>query len=80
LVHESVPDDDNEDNNEVVHKWGMELVKTQAELKYHHHELLHMIGGYEPERGRKVAGHKGYFLTGNGMLLNMALYNFGIQF
>jgi len=32
-----------------------------------------MLGGYEPQKGRKVAGHRGYFLKGAGALLNMAL-------
>jgi len=39
-----------------------------------------MIGGYEPKRGGKIAGHRGYFLTGHGMMLNMALVNYGIQY
>jgi len=39
----------------------------------HHHELLAMIDGYEAKRGRKVAGHRGYYLKGYGALLNMAL-------
>jgi len=46
----------------------------------HHHELLWMIGGYEPDRGTKVCGHRGYFLTGPGVILNMALQNYGIQY
>jgi seryl-tRNA synthetase len=76
LVHESVPDFLDEENNEEVEKWGDEFVVTMETHKYHHHELLSMIGGYDPKRGRKVAGHRGYFLTGPGMMLNMALYNY----
>jgi len=38
----------------------------------HHHELLHMIGGYEAEAGSKAAGHRGYYLTGPGFKLSMA--------
>ena len=30
--------------------------------------------------GAKIAGHRGYFLKGPGVLLNMALINFGMQF
>merc|ERR1712129_3355 len=41
---------------------------------------LWMIGGYEPDRGVNVCGHRGYFLTGPAVLLNMALQNYGIQF
>lgn len=37
--------------------------------------LLDMV---EFERGSKVAGHRGYYLKGNGVLLNQALINFGL--
>jgi seryl-tRNA synthetase len=30
--------------------------------------------------GAKIAGHRGYFLKGPGLLLNMGLINFGMQF
>ena len=33
----------------------------------------------ELERGSRVAGHRGYFLKGLGVLLNQALINFGIK-
>jgi len=39
-----------------------------------------MIDGYEPERGVSVAGHRGYFLKGVGLLLNQALINYGLTF
>jgi hypothetical protein len=45
-----------------------------------HHELLWRIGGYEPDRGANVAGHRGYFLKDVGVLLNQAFINYGIQF
>jgi seryl-tRNA synthetase len=32
----------------------------------------------EFERGQKVAGHRGYYLKGLGVLLNQALINFGL--
>merc|ERR1711957_959444 len=38
------------------------------------------IGGYEPIRGQNVAGHRGYFLKNNGVLLNQALINYSIAF
>lgn len=46
----------------------------------HHHEVLAMIDGYDPVRGSKVSGHRGYFLKGWGALLNMALINYGMHF
>lgn len=38
------------------------------------------INGYDPKRGQKIAGHRGYFLRGPGVLLNNALINYGINF
>ena len=32
------------------------------------------------ERGQKIAGHRGYFLKGYGVLLNQALINYGLKF
>jgi seryl-tRNA synthetase len=46
----------------------------------HHHQILEWIGGYDPERGVKVSGHRGYFLKGYGVLLNQALVQYGLQF
>jgi len=78
LVHQSVPVSNDEANNEVVRVWGTNREQT-ADLK-HHHELLYMIAGYEPEVGAKVAGHRGYYLTGWGALLNQALVQYGTRF
>lgn len=38
------------------------------------------MDGYDPKRGSKVAGHRGYFLKGVGVMLNQALINYGLQF
>jgi seryl-tRNA synthetase len=80
LVHESVPVDNNEDNNVIVKTWGepSKMVINSTKGKCHHHEILAMIGGYDPKRGQKIAGHRGYFLKGPGVLLNMALVNYGV--
>jgi seryl-tRNA synthetase len=45
-----------------------------------HDELLWRIGGYEPQRGSQVAGHRAYFLTNAGVLLNQAIINYSISF
>jgi seryl-tRNA synthetase len=45
-----------------------------------HDELLWRIGGYEPQRGSNVAGHRAYFLTNAGVLLNQAIINYSIAF
>ena len=82
LVHDSVPIDNNEDNNKVERTWGkIPEIKVNSTLgKCHHHEILAMIDGYDPKRGQKVAGHRGYFLKGAGALLNLALVNYGMSF
>ena len=38
--------------------------------KLHHHEIMECLDICEFERGQKVAGHRGYFLKGAGVLLN----------
>jgi seryl-tRNA synthetase len=48
--------------------------------KLTHDELLWRIGGYEPTRGQNVGGHRAYFLSNAGVLLNQALINYGISF
>jgi hypothetical protein len=50
----TVPVSNNEDDNGLVRTWGT-LRSTGPEL-LHHHEILTMIDGYEPERGVAVAG------------------------
>ena len=42
--------------------------------------MLRLIDGYDPERGQNLAGHRGFFLKGYGVLLNQALINHGINF
>jgi seryl-tRNA synthetase len=77
IVHESVPKSKSEDDNVIVKTVG-ECKRDHA--KYHHHELLHMIDGYSADRGAKVAGHRGYFLKGVGVLFNQALIQYGLTF
>ncbi|KAJ1880961.1 Cytosolic seryl-tRNA synthetase, partial [Kickxella alabastrina] len=81
IVHDSVPVSANEDDNEVIrtHFVGGVEPTRQANMRSHH-EVLYLLGGYDQERGAKVAGHRGYFLTGAGVDLNLALINYGLQF
>lgn len=80
-VHESVPISDNEDNNVCIRKWapdgGLRLTKQDC---LSHHEVLTRLDGYDPERGVKIVGHRGYCLTGYGLFLNLALVNYGLEF
>ncbi|KAG1139220.1 hypothetical protein G6F37_010014 [Rhizopus arrhizus] len=81
IVHDSVPISMDEDNNEIIRTYfhnGIEPVKKTNILS--HHEVLTRLDGYDQERGAKVAGHRGYFLTSVGVDLNLALIRYGLNF
>ncbi|KAH3660464.1 hypothetical protein OGAPHI_007050 [Ogataea philodendri] len=90
IVHESVIDSCDEANNELVRTWAPENVKfseltnvataTGKPAKLSHHEILLRLDGYDPERGVKIVGHRGYFLRNYGVFLNQALINYGLSF
>ena len=84
VVHPSVLIDNNEDNNPVVRTWGVPrqfVVDGKTPGRLYHHQVLQMLEAYDQDpRGINVAGHRGYFLKGVGVLLNMALMNYGISF
>ncbi len=93
VVDPEVPVSQDEDaDNAVCRLWpmpeGVALPAPCGTLKYplppfkplKHDDLLWRIGGYDDDRGRKVAGHRGYFLTNAGVLLNQALINYSIAF
>ncbi|KAF9904791.1 Cytosolic seryl-tRNA synthetase [Lobosporangium transversale] len=81
LVHDSVPVSDNEDNNVVERTYFHNGKNPEHNPKiYSHDEVLYRLGAYDPERGHKVASHRGYFLTDVGVELNMALVNYGLSF
>ncbi|KAJ2782702.1 Cytosolic seryl-tRNA synthetase [Coemansia javaensis] len=81
IVHESVPVSMTEDDNKVICTHfadGKEPVR-QPELRPHY-QVLYLLGGFDPDRGANVAGHRGYFLTGVGVDLNLAMVSYGLQF
>jgi seryl-tRNA synthetase len=93
LVDPEVPISQNEEQDNLVTQLHplpntVTLPSRIADLSYDrparqpltHDDLLWRIGGYEPTRGQYVAGHRGYFLTNAGVLLNQALINYGIAF
>lgn len=77
IVDPTVPVSIDEANNLVISTWG---TCRSPEGLLNHHDLLWRIGGYEPERGVGVAGHRAYFLKDVGVLLNQAFINYGISF
>ncbi len=50
------------------------------EAKLSHHEVLLRLDGYDPERGFRIVGHRGYFSRNYGVFLNQALINYGLSF
>ncbi|KAJ5888882.1 hypothetical protein N7495_008923 [Penicillium taxi] len=80
FVHESVPISNNEDDNKVIKTYAPPSNKLGGPDCLSHHEVLTRLDGYDPERGVKIVGHRGYCLTGYGLFLNLALVNYGLEF
>lgn len=88
IVHPSVVVSNDEENNELVRTWkpeGLEDVgpvasATGSPANLSHHEILLRLDGYDPDRGVKISGHRGYFLRNYGVFLNQALINYGLNF
>ncbi|TGZ77827.1 serine-tRNA ligase [Ascodesmis nigricans] len=81
IVHDSVPVSNNEDDNALIREWTPEGVTVEKKDNVlSHHDVLARLDGYEPERGVKVVGHRGYFLKRWGVHLNQALINYGLEF
>lgn len=88
IVHDSVVDSIDEENNELVRTWrpegyeevGPVAAATGEPAKLSHHEVLLRLDGYDPDRGVKIVGHRGYFLRNCGVFLNQALINYGLNF
>jgi seryl-tRNA synthetase len=81
IVHESCVDSKDEANNGLVRTWfpeGKGPVKMEGALA--HNQVLSRLDGYDPERGAKIAGHRGYFLKNWGVRLNQALINYGFDY
>ena len=73
IVYHDVPFGKDEKKNELVSNWGNVPTidvdgKTLGHL--HHHEVMACLDMVEFERGQKIAGHRGYFLKGVGVMLN----------
>jgi seryl-tRNA synthetase len=81
LVHDSVPINNNEDFNTLIRDWAPEGTTVEKKKDVlSHHEVLLRLDGYDPERGTKIAGHRGYFLKKWGVFLNQAMINYGLEF
>lgn len=66
-----------QDNNATVKSVGE---AREEEGLYNHVDLVQMLGIAELDQGTVVAGSRGYYLKGEGVLLNQALINYALQF
>ncbi|KAK4056687.1 Cytosolic seryl-tRNA synthetase [Microbotryomycetes sp. JL221] len=94
IVHDSVPVSATEDDNKVERVWhpdgetpNGEMTKVlkgvgrnMSEGLLSHHEVMYRLGMTDMERGTKIAGHRGFFLTGDGVDLNQAMISYGLNF
>lgn len=67
-----------QDHNAIVKEVGTSEKGPQH--KYNHVDLVQLLGIVDLDAGTKVAGGRGFFLKGAGVLLNQALINCGLQF
>lgn len=74
----SVPDGDTDADNQEIKVWG-EKPHFAFEPK-DHIELMTKLGMVDFERGAKVHGFRGYYLTGDGARLSFAIWNYAMDF
>ena len=74
----SVPDGESDADNLEVKSWGEKTV-FDFEPK-DHIELMSALKMVDLDRGTKVHGFRGYFLTGDGARLSMAIWNYALDF
>lgn len=74
----SVPDGKGEDDNQEIKTWG-EKPNFDFDAK-DHVELMTALKMVDIERGTKVHGFRGYFLTGDGAALSFAIWNYALEF
>lgn len=74
----TVPDGDSDEDNQEVKVWG-EPTNFDFEPK-DHVAIMTALGMADFERGTKVHGFRGYYLTGDGARLSWAIWNYANAF
>ena len=74
----SVPEGDSDKGNNEVRVWGGKPQFAFAPKS--HIELMQELDMADFERGTKVAGFRGYFLKGDGVLLSFAIWRYAQDF
>jgi len=85
IVNKGVPVSQTEDDNATLRTWHPDGPNSQVEVEKKtdilaHHEVLLRLDAMDLERGAKISGHRGYFLTNDGIDLNQALISYGLDF
>ncbi len=78
LPQESVPEGDGEKDNKVLNEWGN--IKEFGFTPLDHVELGKRLNILDFETGSKVSGSDFYYLKNDGVLLELALAQYGIKF
>ncbi len=74
----SVPEGESDADNQEIKNWGQ---KTEFAFQAKDHiELMTNLKMVDFDRGVKVHGFRGYFLTGDGVRLSMAIWNYAMDF
>jgi seryl-tRNA synthetase len=83
IVGKAVPISTTEDDNATLRIWdatGDQTDPAPREGILPHHEVLLRLDAMDLDRGAKIAGHRGYYLTGDGVDLNQALISYGLDY
>lgn len=74
----SVPEGKSDADNKEIKKWGK--VPEFDFPARDHADVMEALGILDLLRGVKVAGFRGYFLKGDGVLLSFAIWNYALDF
>ncbi|KAL0658537.1 hypothetical protein Bca4012_079122 [Brassica carinata] len=80
LIDDSVPVFEDEKDNPVIDFWGDKRVAPPGQKLKNHVDLVELLDIVDTKRGAEIAGGRGFFLKGDGVLLNQALISFGLDF
>ncbi|KAF9467135.1 hypothetical protein BDZ94DRAFT_1156616 [Collybia nuda] len=83
IVGKNAPVSLTEDDNVTIRTWHRIDEGEEPALKADilpHHEVLLRLDAMDLDRGAKIAGHRGYFLTNDGVDLNQALISYGLDY
>lgn len=78
FLHPDAVISNNEDNNKIIYE--TEIPDDLSNKPLNHVKLCEKLGFVDTENGILVSGNRGYFLTGMGVRLNLALITYAMEF